>query len=115
MTPRSVPPKSALDRGNGQPASGDRSAARIIDIVPRRLVEQDFGVACGESRGQQVGAPQSGAVDCVMDTRITPNRAQDAVLDIVEAEDLALDRDHLFAPGSRGKQSRGDVDVLDAR
>ncbi len=37
-----------IDRRHGEPAAGDRGAARIIDVVARRLVEEGRGVGRGE-------------------------------------------------------------------
>ncbi len=89
-----------VDRGDGELAFGDRGPARVVDVIARRLVEQPLGVGRGERLGLQVRAAERGAVDGVMDARVAPDRPQDAVLDIVEAERLAFDRDQLLAPGA---------------
>ena len=52
----------------------------------------------------QVRATDGGAVHDEMDTRILPDRPQDTVLDIVQAEGLAIDGDDIHAPGTKGQE-----------
>src|SRR5713101_2141671 len=87
-----------IDRRDGEFARCQCGAPRMIDIVAGGLVEQCFGVARGECRRLQIRAAEGGAIDRVMHTRVAPNRPQGAMLDVVETERLAFNRDDLLAP-----------------
>src|SRR5260221_12690096 len=103
-----------VDRRNDEAAAFHRRAARMVDVLRRGALEQHFGIGAGEWLGPQIGASECGAVDGVVDARIAPDRSQDAMLDVIEAERLALDCDELLAPWADGEEAGRNVDVADA-
>jgi hypothetical protein len=63
--------------------------------------------------GCRLGQLKRGAVQRILDPWVAPDRPQDAVLDVVERERLALDRDELGAPRPDAEQAGREVDVAD--
>src|SRR5918998_1306266 len=80
-----------IDAGHAQLAISDSHAAWMINIFSGAPIEQSFHVLGGESRRLKIRATEAGAIDRIMHARILPNRAQYAVLDIVEGERFSLD------------------------
>src|SRR5215472_1904553 len=104
-----------VDWRDRQLAAGHRGAARVIDVLACRLVEQCLRVGRRERRRLQVGTAERGAIYRIVNTRIAPDRPQDAMLDVIETERFALDRDQLAAPWSDREQPGRYGDVLDRR
>src|SRR5215472_13714022 len=87
----------------------------MIDVLARRLVEQCLRVGRRERRRLQVRTAERGAIHRIVNTRIAPDRPQDAMLDVIETERFTLDHDQLAAPWSHREQPGRYGDVLDRR
>src|SRR5919106_3974707 len=72
--------------------------ARMVHVGNGALREQAVEVLGGVRHSCKVRAAQARAVQCVMEPRVLPDRAEDAVLDVVQAEPFALHRDELDVP-----------------
>src|SRR5215470_4612133 len=87
----------------------------VVDVLACRLVEQCLRVGRRERRKLQVRTAERGAIYRVVNARIAPDRPQNAMLDVIETERLARDRDQLAAPWSHREQPGRYGDVLDRR
>src|ERR671919_132337 len=79
----------------------DADAARVVDVGHRRLAQLPLELIGLERLRLQVGTADGAAGERIVDPRIAPDRAQDAVRDVVQRQRDALDLDQLLAPRAR--------------
>src|SRR5919106_5080033 len=87
-----------VDLGSDEFIGLELGAARMIDIGPRRFVEHAGDGRTGERPVLQVRAADGRAIHGVVDPPVIPDRPQNAMLDVVERERIALDRDQFLVP-----------------
>src|SRR5260221_14780052 len=86
----------------------------MIDIGAGALLKQPVRILGGEGNGREAGTADRGAIERVVQARIVPDRPQDAVLDVIEAQPLALGADHLSIPWADAEQAGPQGNVANA-
>ncbi len=71
----------------------------MVHIDTCRTVEHSLQVARPIGLLCQVRATPRGAIDDVLGARITPDRPQDSVFNIIESKEFAIDADQLLVSG----------------
>jgi len=109
-------PKSSLNHAaHRQTVRLEAHAARAVDEVAGGLLELGRERPAAERRGSQIWTAERRAIDGVVDERIAPVASEYAVLDIVQAERRALDRDDGLVPGAAAEPDRQKADPANAR
>src|SRR5258708_13981841 len=104
----------AIDARNDELAVLDAPPASIIDVGASALLQQPLRILGGEGNGREAGTADRGAIERVVQARIVPDRPQDAVLDVIEAQPLALGADHLRIPWADAEQAGPQGNVANA-
>ncbi len=94
-----------IDRGKEHFATCYLDAFGAVDKSAGTLFKQLFAVVGGECLGLEIRAPQTGAVDDIMNTSVLPDRTQNPVFDIIERQCVVINGEQLFVPGTKAEKA----------